>query len=590
MVRASFIYPLVLVFLTLSPSGRGQHSLSSVSGKARPESKNGTGVEQIVKAIDVTLSRYWKEAGITPAPLVDDLSFLRRASFDFQGRIPSRTEIDAFLSQPESKRRGWWCEKVMDKNTYLQTTWKTKPESFDRGPFGEAAYDPGISIADAVRRSALENGRLENGENHPLDNKRTTQSPVTEWYGGHLLGHSINCAECHDHPFVPELTNETYWAFNAFFQDSGGQRPSLPLKYEHRDIPGSEATVKEVFPQYFGKGELKERAKDDFRKDLVEWIAKDPRFAKAMVNRHWGMFFGRALNYPLDSADLRLDSQGNLESPVVPGLLEAVTHAFNETGQNLQALSEAICKSEAYQRAPGNDSELNGSQFAFQAMSPKVLSQEQVQNSIESLVGVPAQGIMEMRPTPIGVERGVHADFSVGTSIAVDRLSRDESEFLSFLVAASAPWKSGELSAGDLTEEVFLTLLTQKLPSESLKAFSQNIPQTSALDLSPGGTAEQNLREFWKVFSSTITDIAKSKDLPALRISNQEELVAASLKEIGKAKSSYKVTLASDEATIGQGSDGTPLSFSTDAFSNRSEALRNMIWAMLQSSAFAYNY
>src|SRR6185436_12345865 len=51
--------------------------------------------------IDALLAEKWEESGVRPAPLCDDAEFLRRASLDLIGRVPTVAELRAFLAKPD---------------------------------------------------------------------------------------------------------------------------------------------------------------------------------------------------------------------------------------------------------------------------------------------------------------------------------------------------------------------------------------------------------------------------------------------------------------------------------------------------------
>ena len=65
----------------------------------------------ITKLINRELKADWSIRQILPAPQADDLSFLRRASLDLLGRIPTLAEIKAFRNDSKPDKR----EKAIDR-------------------------------------------------------------------------------------------------------------------------------------------------------------------------------------------------------------------------------------------------------------------------------------------------------------------------------------------------------------------------------------------------------------------------------------------------------------------------------------------
>ncbi|MDF1851069.1 MAG: DUF1553 domain-containing protein [Verrucomicrobiales bacterium] len=161
------------------------------------------------------------------AELVDDLAFLRRATIDLIGRIPSVEEIEEFESWSPSDRR----EKLVDKLL-------ADPRFTDRWT---------VFLADTLRvRSNVQGGRelmawLHGSlrENTPWDKisfelisagGRVTQNPavgfilnddadpmsMTSAVSQVFLGVRMACAQCHDHPF-DDWQQKDFYEMASFF-------------------------------------------------------------------------------------------------------------------------------------------------------------------------------------------------------------------------------------------------------------------------------------------------------------------------------------------------------------------------------------
>ncbi|HEV3022476.1 MAG TPA: DUF1549 domain-containing protein, partial [Pirellulales bacterium] len=77
--------------------------------------------------IDRELARRWEAEGIVPAPLADDAEFLRRVSLDVVGKIPSVTEVRAFLDDRSPVKRQRLIEALLDRGSYathFANTWR----------------------------------------------------------------------------------------------------------------------------------------------------------------------------------------------------------------------------------------------------------------------------------------------------------------------------------------------------------------------------------------------------------------------------------------------------------------------------------
>src|SRR5439155_15355018 len=85
--------------------------------------------------------------------------------------------------------------------------------------------------------------------------------------------------------------------------------------------------------------------KEPYRPVLARWLtsADNPYFAKAMVNRMWGQYFGHGFVNPIDNMH-----DANPASH--PELLQEMAHQFAANGFDLKYLIRAVCNSQTYQR------------------------------------------------------------------------------------------------------------------------------------------------------------------------------------------------------------------------------------------------
>jgi hypothetical protein len=130
---------------------------------------------------------------------------------------------------------------------------------------------------------------------------------------------------------------------------------------------------------------------------LAKWLTRpdNPFFARAMVNRLWGHFFGRGLVNPVDDMH-----DANPSSH--PELLAALTEQFTRNHFDLKYLIRAIVQSEPYQRTSrpveGNEEDTE----LFSHASLRTLSPEQLYDSLTRVVGTPAGGKGALRKGAVG--------------------------------------------------------------------------------------------------------------------------------------------------------------------------------------------
>jgi hypothetical protein len=160
-------------------------------------------------------------------PQVDDLVFLRRASIDLIGRIPTEAEIKEFTAWPQSSRR----EKLVDKllaDSRFTDRWTVFFGDMLRlrvnAQGGEAltafvhqAIADEMPYDQLARRLIITNGRAgktpEAGFVLADDADPLAMASVTSQV---FLGVRIGCAQCHDHPF-DVWKREDFYGMAAYY-------------------------------------------------------------------------------------------------------------------------------------------------------------------------------------------------------------------------------------------------------------------------------------------------------------------------------------------------------------------------------------
>src|SRR5262249_12918930 len=173
-----------------------------------------------------------------------------------------------------------------------------------------------------------------------------TVPDLTDLTSRYFLGVRLNCAQCHDHPFV-KWTRQDHWGMAAFFtQIQTPGRPKLVYRVGVKDDPKltlssvQEAGMLDGFlsrpPTFLGGEGLQAGDGTRPRGALAAWMTspRNPYFARAMVNRTWWRFFGRGLVQPVD------DMHG-ANPPSHPELLDLLSRRFVESGFDLKFLCRA---------------------------------------------------------------------------------------------------------------------------------------------------------------------------------------------------------------------------------------------------------
>ena len=132
-----------------------------------------------------------------------------------------------------------------------------------------------------------------------------------------------------------------------------------------------------VLPKYPGGRAAVAGEAGSRRQQLSIWMAspENPYLARAAVNRVWALLFGRGLVQPVDD----LGPHNPASHPV---LLEELTKSFVESGYDLRNLLRGLCNTKAYGRTSRIDPASRPSPALFAAMSVKVLTAQQLYDSL----------------------------------------------------------------------------------------------------------------------------------------------------------------------------------------------------------------
>ncbi len=299
----------------------------------------------------------WKEAKIKPADKAEPHAFYRRVILDLTGRLPAPSDV---RRDAKSKPRVQLIDETMALPVAggffgdLWMQWLNAHEinfrdqiRCDFGAFHAwlaQAWDKDMPY-DAFVRSLLADrgGRTDTpAVNYSLRHIVAGEPPVAlaAQTARLFLAKDIRCAQCHDEPFG-KMQQEEFWQFAAFFrplyqnQQFGLGEGSLNLEGKAREEMG----------ERFDKPKFLDGRTPDEKKRLGENLAdfvlttQDFQHARAIVDRYWKHFFGRAL--------------GKNHQP----LLDALVRDFMANRQSLRRLVRGIMSSRPYQLASDGKAE-----------------------------------------------------------------------------------------------------------------------------------------------------------------------------------------------------------------------------------------
>jgi hypothetical protein len=391
--------------------------------------------------IDGHALKQWHALGILPSEPCTDAEFIRRASLDIIGTLPTPEDAKAFIADADPSKRAKLVDRLLDRPEYaafFATKWadilRNKRE-------GNASLQTGTyRFYDWIRQNLAKNTPYDRLVRSVLAASGTPESaPAVVWYrklrtpdafvddtAQVFLGMRLQCAKCHHHPFE-RWAQDDYYGFAAFFARVG-RKPSAASQRAGRvdeaifnTRTGSVAhpkTGQAMTPKGLGGEVVTVSAVDDPRQKLVDWLAqpKNPFFAKAIVNRYWAHFFGRGIVEPLD--DMRLTNPA-----ANPELLDALADSFVQSGYDLKQLVRTICASRTYglSSIPNEYNAKDKQNFARHY--PRRMTAEVLLDAISQVSGVPTA----FGGLPVGTRAIELPDESIASSFldAFGRPKRD---------------------------------------------------------------------------------------------------------------------------------------------------------------------
>lgn len=340
---------------------------------------------------------------LRPSPRCDDESFLRRATLDTLGRLPTAAEIAAYLANPEATRRDQLIEALLaDKSFVDYWTYRWSDLLLINGtrlrPEAVKAYykwirkqvEDNLPWDDFVAQVVTASGT--SFENGATNFYALHQSPedMTENVSQAFLGLSIGCARCHNHP-LEKWTNDQYYSMANMFarvrtKGWGGEpRSGDGLRTLFVAAEGELMQPKKGRPQPPAPldGQPMEFSDPtDRRAVLAAWLTdpQNPYFARAIANRVWANFFGRGLVEAVD--DLRLSNPASNEA-----LLAAAAQHLVEQQFDLKQLMRTILQSETYQRSSQPLPDNRDDSKYLSRYLPRRLMAEVLLDSIDQVLG-----------------------------------------------------------------------------------------------------------------------------------------------------------------------------------------------------------
>lgn len=186
---------------------------------------------------DRLLIRQWRRLGITPSEPADDATFVRRASLDICGTLPTREEVEAYVADKRAEKRSKLIDRLLERPeyaSYFTLKWADILQNRGSG-YSTSKQRPGTALfAGWIRDSLAANKPYNRFVSEIITaSGNQNENPPTVWYrqvrtqpdyvesvAQAFLGVRIQCAQCHHHPF-DRWSQADYYGLAAVFARVG---------------------------------------------------------------------------------------------------------------------------------------------------------------------------------------------------------------------------------------------------------------------------------------------------------------------------------------------------------------------------------
>jgi hypothetical protein len=313
--------------------------------------------------IDELIHAKLQKLRINPSAICTDEEFLRRASLDICGVLPTSDEYRSFMASADPQKRAALVDQLLSRKEFVDLwVMKWSELMMIRTVPNEVSYKAMLLYYNWLQERIEANTPIDQLVRELLSAKGGTfTEPATNYFQHErdtlktaenvaqvFMGMRIQCAQCHNHPF-DRWTMDDYYGFANFFAQIGrkrGEDPRETIVFNSGSGDVKHPVGGRVVPPKFLGGAVPDTQGRDRREVLADWLASPANeyFGRNLVNIVWAHFFGSGIVDEVD--DVRVSNP-----PVNKALLDVLATRFVESKYDFKQLVREICTSNAYQRS-----------------------------------------------------------------------------------------------------------------------------------------------------------------------------------------------------------------------------------------------
>ena len=305
--------------------------------------------------IDRILDAYLAEKEQPRPAAIDDATFLRRASLDLTGLLPTPEEGAAFDQDQAADKRTRLVEALLARDIDYTEHWLTFWNDLLRNDYGGTGFITGgrKQISNWLYHALITNKPFDQFVREliapPSDESRgfidgikwrgdvsagqTVEIQFAQSVSQSFLGINMKCASCHD-SFIDRWKLSEAYGLAAIYS-------TRQLEISRCDKPiGEQAVASWLFPEI---GQVDAKAAQPERLKQLAALMTHPqngRTTRTIVNRLWQRMMGRGIVHPVDAMQTE---------PWSSDLLDYLATYLSENGYDLKRTLAHIATSQAYQ-------------------------------------------------------------------------------------------------------------------------------------------------------------------------------------------------------------------------------------------------
>jgi hypothetical protein len=350
---------------------------------------------------DLVLAKL-KALNIAPSGPASDATFIRRAYLDAAGILPTSEEVEDFLADQAGDKRAKLIDRLLERDEYVDYwayKWSDLMLISSRKLRANAMWSFYNWIRDSVKEDKPWNkfayeiftSSGDTRQNGALNYYVLHKDPIdlTETATEAFMGNRVTCARCHNHP-LEKWTQKQYYELVNLFARVGlknGNEPGDIVVYAKAtgDVLHPKL-LKPLPPTPLDGTPMALDSTEDRRVHFADWLVspQNTYFARSLVNRVWANFMGRGLVESVD--DVRATNPASNEE-----LFAALSDDFVKSGYDVKRLVRTIMNSGVYQLSADSNAANQMDTKYYSRYFVKRLPAEVLLDAMSQVTGVPTK-------------------------------------------------------------------------------------------------------------------------------------------------------------------------------------------------------